>query len=313
MKNIFLINPSAGKGGGGRIAEKIKEAAKGLSIKVEIYETTGVGDGEKYVRFLCQSRTDHQVLRFFACGGDGALSEVINGSFGYENVEVGCIPLGTGNDYVRNYGHPEDFLSIKGQLTGCSMDSDLIRYDQVIDGNLVERYCVNMFNIGFDCNVVDLTRKVKQWPLIGGSLAYLVSVGIILIKKKGAELTVYSEDEMVFDGKMLLIAIGNGCYCGGGIKGVPKAILDDGLMDVSLIRNMSRRCFIKLFPKYTKGVHLEEKNVDNLLIYNQCKKLTIIPKNGIMRLCTDGEITMAEKVEFSIIPKGIKFIVPSKG
>lgn len=312
MRHIFVINPGAGKKGGiDKLEATIRSAGEKLGEKVEIYETKFAGDGEDFVRRTAEAADINEKIRFYACGGDGAVNEVANGAYGFD-VEVGCIPMGTGNDYIRNYGSAEQFRDIESQLQGQAVDSDMIRYVQHFDGSEnAPRYCVNMFNIGFDCNVVDQTAKAKKWPLVKGSFAYILSVAIMLIKKEGANLKVEYEDGRVFDGKLLLIAIANGCYCGGGVKGIPLSILDDGLMDVSLVQDIPRRMFIYLFPKYSKGTHLQYKKIQDILNYDKCKKLTISANGDPMRLCTDGEITYADKVTFEIVPKAMRFIVPA--
>lgn len=315
MRHIFIINPKAGrKNGKDKLKAAILSAGKKLGCKVEIYETKSPGDGEEFVRHTCEKMADsgtdmNRKIRFYACGGDGALNGVVNGAYGFKNVEIGCIPMGTGNDYIRNYGDVKQFLDIESQLMGKAVDSDLIKF--IADENEA-RYCANMFNIGFDCNVVDQTNKTKKWPLINGSLAYLISIIIILIKKKGANLRVEYETGKIFDGPLLLISIANGCFCGGGIKGLPLAVLNDGLMDVSLIRDIPRRWFIELLPKYTKGTHLSSKKVDRLLDYDQCSSLTVTANGDHMKLCTDGEITQAKRVSFEIVPNAMRFAVPAK-
>lgn len=312
MRHIFVMNPNAGKRGRlEQMKQQIYDAGRKQNCIVEIYETIAPGDGERFVRETCELKAPEEVIRFYACGGDGAVHEIANGIYGFQNVEMGCIPMGTGNDYIRNYGTEKQFLDIEAQLQGAAVDSDLIRYVEYLDGMAkVPRYCINMFNIGFDCNVVDQTAQVKKWPLIKGSLAYIISVGIMLVRKKGANLRVEYEDGHVFDGKMLLIAVANGCYCGGGVKGIPLSVLDDGLMDVSLVRDIPRRLFLNLFPKYSKGTHLEDKKIKTLLDYDKCERLSITANGKPMRLCTDGEITDAEKVTFEIIPRAIRFSVP---
>lgn len=75
-------------------------------------------------------------------------------------------------------------MDIEAQLTGTVMACDAIRYSGMLDGRVQTRYCANMFNIGFDCNVVDLTAKLKTYPLLAGSMAYLMAVLCILIKKR---------------------------------------------------------------------------------------------------------------------------------
>ena len=312
MRHIFVINPLAGKKGKKKkLEDEIRSVSDRLREHAEIYETRSQGDGERFVRKICQEKELGESIRFYACGGDGALNEVANGAFGFEGVEVGCVPLGTGNDYVRNYASPQAFLNIEAQLRGQARSSDLIRYVRERGGQAEQaRYCVNMFNIGFDCNVVDQTSRAKNWPLVKGSLAYLLSVAIILIKKKGADLKVCYEDGRIFDGRLLLIAVANGCYCGGGVKGLPLSDLDDGLIDVSLIKNVPRRTFIRLFPKYAKGTHLADRKAPEIIDYRRCRQLTIIANQGIMKLCVEGEIVDTEKVTFEIVPKAFQFSVP---
>lgn len=314
MQHIFIINPGAGrKGRGEKLKARIFAASAKLGIPVEVYETKCTGDGEAYVRERCSQRDKNESLRFYACGGDGALSEVVNGTVGFDFAEIGCIPTGTGNDYIRNYGQVNEFLDIERQLQGQTIDSDIIQYSGEIDGREQTRYCINMFNIGFDCNVVDQTSRVKRWPLVSGSLAYLISIAIVLIRNRGANLKITARGDDIHDGALTLIAISNGCYCGGGIKGSPKARTNDGKLDIMLIKPVNRRTFVTFFPKYKKGIHLQEQGLAHKLDYRQCGGLSIVPKGGTMRLCVDGEIVSAEAVDFTIVPKAIRFVVPIKG
>ncbi len=321
MKHVFIMNPESGKvRNRNRLINEIQDAAAELDIDYEIYFTKRQGDGTAYCKELCEryckasgdAPSDEPVLRIYGCGGDGTINELVNGCFGYDGVEIGAIPMGTGNDYIRNYGKAADFKDIRRQIRGKSAGSDLIGFRAVYDKNIMKGYCANMFNIGFDCNVVDLTSRVKRWPLVGGSLAYLISVFIILIRKKGANVRIEYEDGYVQDGRILLVAIANGCYCGGGVKGVPYCELDDGLMDVSVVKNISRTSFISLFPSYAKGTHMQrhKTKAHQVIRYTKEKALTITANGNSLRLCTDGEITTQKSVEFFMVPNGFKFIVP---
>ena len=202
-------------------------------------------------------------------------------------------------------------MSVEAQIRGRVQKCDLIKYQGVIDGQERTRYCANMFNIGFDCNVVDLTAKVKEYPLLKGSLAYLVSVLAILVKKKGALLKVEIDGETVQDGPVLLTAVANGAFCGGGVKGLPKADLTDGLIDASIIYNVSRTEFLKKFPYYAKGTHLDLPDVDKIVYYRQCREVAITPLNGMMRLCVDGEISDAGQIHMEIVPEAARIVVPA--
>lgn len=314
MKYYFVVNPVSGKR---KIREKLIEDIRTVcekeGLKWEIYRTEGAKDGERFIRGICERHRDSgEPLRIYACGGDGTLNEAVNGAYGFSNVEIGAMPLGTGNDYIRNYGEPGAFLDIRRQLRGASRCSDLIGYRAEYGGKVTEGHCANMFNIGFDCNVVDMTSRVKQLPFARGPLAYLISVVIILIKKKGADLRIEYGDGTVLDGKILLIAIANGCYCGGGVKGVPYSITDDGLMDVSVVSDVTRRFFIRLFPSYSKGIHLEKDEIKNgdVIRYTKERNLKLTANGKSMRLCTDGEITTQKKAEFFMEKDAFRFIVP---
>lgn len=315
MRNIFVINPHSGKKRRQRkLIADIEAAASKLGLQCEVYYTKAAKDGERYIKEICEANAaSGEQLRIYACGGDGTINEAVNGAFGYENVEIGAVPMGTGNDYIRNYGTAADFLDMERQLTGTSVSSDLIRYDAEYNGVITSGYCANMFNIGFDCNVVDMTARVKNWPLVGGTLAYLISVAIILIKKKGADLRICYPDGRESDGKILLVAIANGCYCGGGVKGVPYCELDDGFMDVSVVENISRSLFLALFPSYSKGTHMQRRAIreKHIIKYTKEKLLTVIANGESLRLCTDGEITTQKKIDFSVVHDAFRFIVPA--
>ncbi len=310
MRKIFILNPAAGQGGASDFAEIIKNVAATLGETVEIYFTQGIKDAERYSRTVCQGKLPEEAVRFYACGGDGTINEVVNGCFGYPNVEIGLVPTGTGNDYVRDYNTLEAFLDIEDQLKGKSISVDLFRYSGIIDGKEQSRYCANMMNIGFDANVVYRVAKLKKLPLISGSLAYLLGIFVELIKKNGANLKLEFEDGSGYDGKMLLVAVAIGSYCGGGIKGLPLAKANDGLLDVQVIKDASRRLFIHLLPKYVKGTHLSDKKAQKLLMYQQMKRIKITPNEGDTRICVDGELEVAGPLVIEIVPNSMNFIIP---
>jgi diacylglycerol kinase (ATP) len=310
MRKIFILNPAAGQGGASDFAEIIKNVAATLGETVEIYYTQGIKDAESYSRTVCQGKLPEEAVRFYACGGDGTINEVVNGCVGFQNVEIGLVPTGTGNDYVRDYNKPEAFLDIEDQLKGKSTTVDLFRYTGSIDGVVQSRYCANMMNIGFDANVVYRVARLKKLPLIGGSLAYMLGIFVELIEKNGTNLKLEFEDGTGYDGKMLLVAVAIGSYCGGGIKGLPLAKANDGLLDVQIIKDATRRLFIQLLPKYVKGTHLEDKKAQKLLLYKQMKRIKITPNQGTTRICVDGELEIAGPLEIEIVPNSMQFIVP---
>ncbi|MBE7036127.1 MAG: diacylglycerol kinase family lipid kinase, partial [Ruminococcaceae bacterium] len=251
MKTVFVVNPKAGKKRNiDNIISTICQAAEKHQKDIETYITKAAGDGERFVREYCKTNGK---ARFIACGGDGTLNEVVNGAYGTLGAEVGVMPLGTGNDFCRNFPHQQLFTNAEAQLFGEATPCDIIEYKTEYAGVNIKRYGVNMFNIGFDCNVADMTAKMKQKPLISGSLAYFLSILTILVKKRGANLIIELNGVEKHRGPLLLNSIANGCFCGGGIKSNPTAKVQDGVMDVNIIYNISRLNFLSKLPFYMKG------------------------------------------------------------
>lgn len=312
MKIIFIVNPKAGKGKGlDKLKDKITSVSEKLGMSAGFYMTKSVGDAESFARMAAlEASQKGEEIRFISCGGDGTVNEVINGIIGFDNASAGVMPIGTGNDLVRNFADAGDFMNVEAQIKGNPIHIDLIKYEGILDGRWQKRYCANMFNIGFDCNVVDLTAKLKQYPLLKGSMAYMTAVAGMMIKKRGASLRIELDGETVHEGPLLLTALANGSYCGGGVKSSPKASLRDGLMDVNIIYNVSRREFLKKFPYYSKGTHMELGDIEKILYFRQCKEAVITPLEGVMRLCTDGEIVDAEKVKMEVVPEAVSFVLP---
>lgn len=297
METIFIINPMAGQ----RKIENIKEKLKSLGAKT--YITKSVGDAECYVRELCQNSG---TVRFIACGGDGTFNEVLNGVYGYENAQIGIVPIGTGNDFCRNFDC--DFKNIESLLDAKTVKCDAIRYTT----NGVTRYCANMFNIGFDCNVADMTAIMKKKPFISGPLAYFMSIFVMLIKKKAADLKIEIDEKCVYDGPLLLTSLANGKFCGGGIMSNPDALITDGKMSINIIKNIKRLKFLTLLPRYMKGTHMSIKNIDKIIHNQPCEKVVITPNSSSFQICCDGEIQDAGKVEFEIVKDAFNFVIPNK-
>ena len=305
MKTIFIVNPCAGQGNKVKtLIDKIKRICKSDG---EVYLTKAIGDATVYIKEYIKN---HGPARFIACGGDGTFNEVLNGIEGCDDAQIGIIPIGTGNDFCRNF--ESSFENISGQLEGRIVKCDAIKYTTLNDKGEVSGYCANMFNIGFDCNVADMTARMKSKPMISGSMAYFVSILANLISKKGANLKIEIDGEIKHYGKLLLTSVANGCYCGGGIKSNPLASICDGTININIIKDVPRLKFLRLLPYYMKGNFLGIKNIGKVILSTNCRKIVITPLEGTMRLCIDGEIIDAGKTTFEICPGVFNFIIPSK-
>ncbi len=299
MKHVFILNPIAGKSDAEkRVLPSILEAVKEKKADYSIHRTINKGDACRYVREYCLKDPDAN-LRFYAVGGDGTLNEVANGAFGFKTAQIGFIPAGTGNDFARVFSNRRYFKDIGRQIDGEAIQIDLIKYN--------DRYCVNVLNIGLDCQVVEKVLKFKGNPLLKGALAYGAGVAAVFIKNKGYKLEVNLEDGSSYSEDMTLVAIGNGPYYGGGFKGLPMAKPNDRLLDVSIIFKVGRLTFARLIRRYRKGTHLQPQK--DFIRYSQGTSLTIGSKEG-MKICADGEIDSAYELTVSIEPSCMAFCVP---
>ena len=299
MKHHFILNPAAGKGTlVNSLSEKIHAAAALAKCDYEIYRTKAPGDAGEFVKRTLAS--DGGYHRFYACGGDGTLNEVVNGAPLAENVEYAVIPIGTGNDFCRNFDDRASFLDITRQIEGHAIPLDLIRYG--------ERYCVNMLNIGFDCQVVERTIKFKKNRLVPSGMAYSLGVAASLLHKMTTDMHITLSDGEIIERPLLLMSIANGQFYGGGFHANPRALIDDGLFDVNMIEKVSRFTFLSFVGCYKAGRHLEE--AAEYVTYRRTTSLSLKFQNETM-ICVDGETEPATALEITLVPKATRFVIPA--
>lgn len=298
MEHIFIINPSAGQGKAKKLIPAIEKALEGTGYAYSIYTTKAPGDAERFVRETCEAG---KMVRFYVCGGDGSFHEAVNGAKGFPQAEIGLIPVGTGNDFVRNFGKKSDFMDILSQVEGESISCDAI--------DINDRYVVNMVNIGFDCEVVVKAAEWKKKPLISGPLAYIMGIITMFAKPMGNRMSFRWADGTTMAGKFLLCTIANGSFCGGGFCSSPEAALDDGMMDVGIVKMLSRRKFIGILPKYKTGTYLETKLGQEKVLYEKYSKLELAVSKPT-NISIDGEISQFTYLKAEILPRAFRFIVP---
>lgn len=300
MKHYFIVNPCAGNGSEAeKLCEKINEICAKEGVDFEIYLTRAIGDATDFVRGVCREAKELPV-RFYACGGDGTLGEVVNGAYGTDEAEVALIPIGTGNDFARNFSDNENFFDINAQINGSAAKIDLLKCN--------EQVSVNMVNIGFDCEVVKKKEKLQEHRFLPSKLAYIFGLVITLVKKPGMNARVFADGEEISDSEFLLSTIANGSFCGGGFKSNPHSSVNDGMLDALFIRNVSRTKFVSLVGSYKKGTHIVSKN-NKVLFHKKASKLVLkFPKT--QSICIDGEICECEELTLECIHSALSFSIP---
>lgn len=300
MKHIFVINPNAGRVNRVQeISQKLQEV--GSLYDYEIYETKSRGDAKNFVHDYLEKANKAETYRFYACGGDGTLYDVVNGAFGFPSAEVGCLALGSGNDFVKNFPDVSAFKDVKRALEAKARPIDIIKVD--------DKYCINIANYGFDGEVTFAQLRYKHWPFVSGPMAYNLAAVTSLLFHMNQFLKIVVDDKVVLEGKGLLAIAANGFCYGGGFHCAPNAKIDDGLIDFCLVKKISRlkaASFIKVFKN---GEHLTNPKIASHVIYLRGKKATF-ESNKPVAFAIDGEVFREKKISIEILPKGIKFACP---
>ncbi len=298
MKHIFVINPAAGQGKVlDFIRPKIEEVCQKYSLNCEIHVTEKAGEGIEYVR---NKAATGEEIRFYACGGDGTLYDVVNGAFGYKNAQVAVVPLGSGNDFIRLFGTKEEFLNLDDQINGVPVEFDVIKCDDEI--------AINQCSMGMDAEVCAMQGKIKKLPLVTGEGAYYIGCLYAIIRKFKNKFT-YSIDGGEKKTKDCLFCFcGNSRWYGGGFMAAPLALPEDGLLDFVIVESrVTRAKLVTLLNKYKRGEHLDW----DITEFRRGKKL-VIHSDKPAAVNVDGEIKYVTDTSFEIIEKGITYVVPAK-
>lgn len=303
MKHIFIVNPMAGKGKAVEtMVPKIEAALARSGAEGEIYITKLRGDATRFVK---ERAATGEELRFYACGGDGTINEVVSGTIGFEKVQVAFIPCGTGNDFLKNFGRTEaDFLDLDAQLAGVPKRVDIIQ----VDG---KNTCVNLGSAGLDAGVALHMAKFKRLPLVRGSVAYTMSIAYNMLGKLGIPMRFVMDGEAFSIDDCLLCAVGNGMYYGGDYKGLPDAKVDDGVLDVVIIRKVSRLRVPGLLGIYRRGEHGTSEKVQGIIKLYRCKEISI-ESDRSFAVNIDGECHETKRITMAVVPSAITVSLPLK-
>ena len=297
MRHIFIINPHAGKQDQtGRIytmADRLRE--QGLECQCLL--TQRPGGAEEMARRLAESGEE---LRIYACGGDGTISEVANGMAGYDNAAMTCIPTGTGNDFLKNFGpDAAKFADAENLWNGSVRQLDLI------DCN--GRQCLTIACSGIDARVAESVHELGGSPLLSGRGSYLAAVAVnFLFRGIGQHWRVTLDGEVLED-DFALVSMCNGRYYGGGSTPVPEARMDDGILHTVLVKQISRLKFARLFGPYSAGRYRE---LPPELIRVVTAKHVRIQSDSEIVTCLDGESMHSRDVHLQLSSKKLNFFGP---
>ncbi len=298
-----IVNPNAGNGKGKRDWDRISGLFERENIPVFSQFTQNKGHAIEYTRKAINTG----FRKIISVGGDGTLNEVVNGIFTQEccspnEIMVGMIPVGTGNDWGRMFGIPlvyEGAVNVIRENKLMLHDIGVISYHSGSEEH--KRYFINIAGLGFEALVVKKTNKQKDKGRSSQAI-YFYNLLSSLFSYKNIK------SDIIIDGKkrtsiIFSINVGNGRYCGGGMRQTPDALPDDGLLDITVIREMGRIEVIKSLKLLYDGTILSHPKVDGYRTSN-----LRVESESVLYAEADGESLGHTPVEFSIIPAALNVV-----
>ena len=298
MKHLFIINPAAGsRDRTEAYKKKIREAFQGSEEEYRVEVSKAPGDCCRLAREAAESGEEY---RIYACGGDGTLNEVAAGAAGFSNAAVTVFAGGSGYDFVKLFSDRDAFRDLDRLLNCEDVTFDLMK----VNGDI----CLNIASVGLDARIGTDVSNYKRIPLLQGFRAYAASTVVNVIRGISEHYVIKINGQTI-DGQQTMICACNGRYYGGGFNPVPTADPTDGILDVLVVRKVSRLQVAGVVGKYKAGRY---KELPHLVTHYRtdkveilCDKPTPINLDGELRTWQDVTITVAEEKLRFFYPKGL--------
>ena len=293
-KYYLAVNPHGGVKKGLGILEQVKPVFEKAGAEINILETEYAGHARNMARTVDIDGYDG----FCAIGGDGTMHEIINGMMNREDgqkLPIGLVTGGTGNSFMHDLDCLDPVEAVQRILTNRTRKIDLFKAEAA--GNLY--FGFNIVGWGMPTDINLLAEKMR-W--LGGQRYNIASIlEVLKFKTRLARIEI--------DGRNIVADFGfvigcNTMYTGKGMKMAPLARLDDGLLDLLIVRKAGRIKLLRMFPKIFSGKHI----ADPIVEYRQVRKFSIYPEEQ-STLNIDGEMLGSTPVKVEILAKAIEVLV----
>ena len=287
---LFIINPVAGSGKASAIEDVIIKEMKDYKGTYSIILTQNPKEATSIAY-------ESNIEKIIAVGGDGTITEVAKGIIRRGYGTLGIIPAGTGNDFTKSLGIEKDPIrAIEIIKKGKTMDIDI---------GLANGYkFLNIGSVGLDAEVTLEAEKIKSY--IRGRFAYIIAIFIALVKFKQKHVSIEIDGKSE-EKSLVLFAIGNGKYYGGGLQMIPGGQLSDGILHACIVKDVSKLRILTIFPEVFKGTHLRHKKYVETF---KGKRVKISSKEELF-MNLDGEtFSPGKEVEFSISDEKLNVLIP---
>ena len=274
---FFIVNPRAGSGK--TLCEWIPAERK--LEKLGFPFVTALTDYKRHATRLAAEAASEGYRTIISVGGDGSLHEVFNGichwceenSVPTEEFTIGVVPIGSGNDWIKSLGVPHDVDEVVDLILDRSIGEMDVFKIRSAEGKT--SYMANIGGVGFDSHVCQRVNAQKERGL-RGKLIYLNALRYTVWTLKTINVSVIADGETVFSGLCYSIALGNGKYSGSGMRQVPLADINDGLVDYMVIPKLPVFRVLREIPRLFNGSMHECPYVYS----GKCKNLQIVPLDG---------------------------------
>ena len=313
MRYLFILNPAAGKQDCTvQLIPQLQQAAVRAGIPVDAVATCKT-EYAGHAKALARSAAEEaakagEQLHIWTAGGDGTLVEALTGVQGFANAAVGCLPYGSGNDFLRTYGTRAEFTDLDAQLAGGEVTIDLLETSLGLSATICAA--------GLDAQVAYGIPKFRRIPLCGGEVSYLLSIVEQLCGHIGRRVTFTIDDEeLTVD--CLMCAICNGRAYGGGFLAAPEADPADGWLDVMIVRRVGRLTIAKLLGMYKSGRHFVNGQLTEeakpYFLYRRARRVALRPADGRGPIVAtaDGECAPCDAVEAVLRPLSGRILLPA--
>ena len=296
----LIVNPAAGAGKTGRTWPRLLEIIRATGLRFEHAITEAPGHAAE----LAKSAVRRGYRTIVSVGGDGTVNEVVNGlhaSGALNDATLGIISTGTGSDYTRTLGLPRNTREAIARLQqGNTTTADIGVVAWGESGG--QRLFVNFAGMGFDAEIV--RRTTQQFKNLGALGAYLAGLLTTLATYKNRDIALRLDGEET-ERRICTVIMNNGRYGGGGMKTAPEADLNDGLLDVLVIGDVSKPDLLRSLPRVYRGTHLTHPKVS---LY-RAREIEIRSLNGPVPLQADGELLGASPARFTILEDSLTVLV----
>lgn len=293
MRYAAIVNPHGGRRRALAILRSVEAEFCAAGATLEVHTTGRAG----HAREIARSLPLQDCAAVCAIGGDGTLHEVANGLMEREHpsaIPLGIIPAGSGNDFALHLGLTDPAEAARRILAGRSKALDVAR----ITTSAGVQYCVNIVGWGA---VVDINQRAERMRWLGPSRYALAALWQILKPvRRRARLTL---DGRIIEGNFLFVAGCNTRFTGNGMQLAPAAVMDDGLIDVVVVRHATRARMLALFARVFDGTHTSLGCVE----IHQARAFAIEPGVGDV-LNLDGELKAKTPVRVQVMPAALRVL-----